>query len=628
MRTTVTDKVNREVKYTNRDFSELRNALINHAKNYFPNTYRDFNETSPGMMFIEMASYVGDVLNFYTDVQLQESFLYTVNEQMNLYNLAQGMGYKAKTVVPAQVELEVMQLVPATGEGENTLPDFRYGLEIEPNMIVRTGDNVFFRTVEPVNFKFSGSYDPIDVSVYELDDTGAVQYYLLKKMVKAVEGTVKEKFFQFSDPKIYDKIVIREDNVSEIIDVVDSDEETWYEVPYLAQDVVPVETKNIEFNSKNFSQYNSSVPYLLCYRQTEKRFVTRRRKDDFIELQFGAGLSAESDEEIIPNPMNVGLGLDYFSRAEDVSVDPNNFLFTKTYGSAPNNTVLTVRYSTCIGLQGNVKADTINEVSQVTFVPPTLQLDTDTLTEIQDSLAVNNPRAAWGGMNKKPIDTIREEAMANFAAQNRTVTREDYILRCYTMPSKYGAIAKAYVEQDTQASRWNVQDRIPNQNSLNLYILSYNSDKQFVYANPAIKENLRQYLRQYRLLTDSIQIKDPFIINIGINYDIITRPNFNSYEVLLRCNERLIELMKNDNMQIAAPITLSTLIVELDKLEGVQSIENFEVVNLTDSDSGYSPYAYSIENATRNGIIYPSLDPCVFEVKYPRQDIRGRVVDM
>jgi len=347
-----------------------------------------------------------------------------------------------------------------------------------------------------------------------------------------------------------------------------------------------------------------------------------------MELQFGAGLSSESDEEIIPNPMNVGLGMDYFGRAEDVSVDPNNFLFTKTYGSAPNNTVLTVRYSVCNGLEGNVKANTIDEVSEVTFVPSTLQLDEEVLIEIQDSLVVNNPEAAWGGMNKMPIDVIREEAMANFAAQNRAVTREDYIMRSYAMPSKYGAIAKAYVEQDTQASRWNVQDRIPNQNSLNLYVLTYNSDKQFEYANSAIKENLRQYMRQYRILTDSIQIKNPFIINIGVNYDVITRPNYNSYEVLLRCNERLIELMKNDNMQIAGPIVLSTLIVELDKIDGVQSVENFEVVNLTDSDSGYSPYAYSIENATRNGIIYPSLDPCIFEVKYPRQDIRGRVVDM
>ena len=628
MRTTTTDKVNREIKYTNRDFSELRNALINHAKNYFPNTYRDFNESSPGMMFIEMASYVGDVLNFYTDVQLQESFLYTVNEQMNLYNLAQGMGYKPKTVVPSQVDLEVMQLVPAIGAGENTRPDLRYGLEIEPNMVVRTRDNVFFRTVEPVNFKFSGSYDPIDVSVYELNDEGEVQYYLLKKRVKAVEGALRQKSFQFNEARIYDKIVIRDDNVSEIVDVIDSDEEKWYEVPYLAQDVVPVETRNTEFNNKNFSQYNSSVPYLLCYRQTEKRFVTRRRKDDYMELQFGAGLSSESDEEIIPNPMNVGLGMDYFGRAEDVSVDPNNFLFTKTYGSAPNNTVLTVRYSVCNGLEGNVKANTIDEVSEVTFVPSTLQLDDEVLTEIQDSLVVNNPEAAWGGMNKMPIDVIREEAMANFAAQNRAVTREDYIMRSYAMPSKYGAIAKAYVEQDTQASRWNVQDRIPNQNSLNLYVLTYNSDKQFEYANSAIKENLRQYMRQYRILTDSIQIKNPFIINIGVNYDVITRPNYNSYEVLLRCNERLIELMKNDNMQIAGPIVLSTLIVELDKIDGVQSVENFEVVNLTDSDSGYSPYAYSIENATRNGIIYPSLDPCIFEVKYPRQDIRGRVVDM
>lgn len=627
-RKSLTDKINREVKYTNKDFGELRRALINHAKNYFPNTYQDFNESSPGMMMIEMAAYVGDVLNQYADTQLQESFLYTVDEKLNLYNLSQGMGYKPKTLVPAQVDLDVMQLVPAIGAGTDVKPDFRYALIIEEGMQCSTEDGKFFRTVEPVDFKYSSSLNPTDISVYSVLPDGTIEYYLLKKCVKAVEGELRTTTFTFTDPKIYDKIVIRDENVSEIVKVTDADGETWYEVPYLAQDLVPDSIRNVPFNDPELSDYRDSAPYLLCYKQTEKRFVTRLRKDEYIEMQFGAGLSQEADEEILPNPYNVALGIDYFRRVEDVSIDPMNFLYTKTYGLAPNDTTLTVQYAISTGLDGNVRGNTINTVETLNVANIIDQVDSTVLQDTIDSVTVNNPQAAYGGLNKKDLDVIREEAMANFAAQNRAVTKDDYILRCYAMPDRFGAIAKAYVEQDMQLSQWNDRDRIQNPYALNLYVLSYNRDGQFTPCNPAIKENLRQYLRQYRLMTDAINIKDPFIINIGIEYEIVTRPNYNSYEVLLRCNNRLIELFQQKNMEINAPIVLAKIRTEIDKLEGVQSVQKIDIVNLYDTNSGYSGNVYSIDEATRNQVIYPSKDPCVFEVKYPKQDIKGRVIDI
>ena len=627
-RRSLTDKIKRDIKYTSKDFGDLRNSLINHTKNYFPNTYSDFNETSPGMHMIEMAAYVGDVLNFYADVQLQESFLYTVQERKNLYNLSQGLGYKPKTLVPAQVDFDIMQLIPSTGAGTNTKPNWDYALEIEPEMIVSNADGVSFRTIDAVNFRFSSSYDKTDVSVYSVLEDGSIEYYLLKKCVKGVEGELFTETYDFTDAKKYDKIVLTNSNISEVVSITDSDNNIWYEVPYLAQDLVPISIRNTEFNNRNYTQYASTVPYMLCYKQTEKRFITRRRNDDFLEIQFGAGLNSEADEEIIPNPMNVGLGLDYFARAEDVGIDPTNFLYTKTYGLAPNDTTLTVKYAVSNGLDGNVKANTLNTIDTINFRSQLAGVDQVVLTEIQNSVTANNPHPAYGGMNRKDIDVIREEAMANFAAQNRSVTREDYILRCFTMPDKYGSIAAAYIEQDFQTSRWNSQETIPNPYALNLYILTKNAAGQFTFANDAIKENLRNYLSQYRLMTDAINIKDPFIINIGIEYDIITRPNFNSYEVLLKCNNRLIELFNNDNMQINAPIQITDIVIELDKIDGVQTIDNFKVTNLSDTTLGYSGNVYSIEDATRNNIIYPSLDPSVFEVKYPREDIKGRVIDL
>ena len=624
----LSDKVNREVKYVNKDFAEYRKALINYAKNYFPNTYTDFNEASPAMMFIEMISYVSDVLSFYMDVQLQESMLYTVEERINLYNLAQSLGYKPRTLVPASVDLEIYQLIPSIDEGVNTRPDFRYALVIDSNMECQTSDGIKFYTIDPVDFRYSSSFDPTTISVYSVTNDGAIEYYLLKKKVKAVSGEIRTRDYEFGEPKKYDKIVIPDDNVTSIIDIVDSDGNVWYEVPYLAQDMIPISVRNTPYHNPEYSKYRSSVPYSLCYKQVERRFVTRLRKDNKFEIQFGAGLSSEADEEIVPNPFNVALGLDYFKRAIDVSIDPLNFVYTHTYGSAPNNTTLTVRYSVANGLIDNVNSNRIVEILNMNAHDPLEAVDSDILTSVKNSIAITNPEPAYGGMDRKPIDVIRQEAMANFAAQNRVVTKEDYILRCYAMPSKFGSIAKAYVDTDIQVSRWNEYDEIPNCNGINLYVLGYNENKQFVELNPAIKNNLKNYLSQYRMLTDAVNIKTPFIINIGIEFEIITYPNENSNEVIFRCIDKLKQIFSPDNMEINKPILLSKIYTELDSVDGVQTVQNIKVVNLFDQNSGYSGNVYDIEGATRNGIIYPSVDASIFEVRYPTRDIKGRVNDI
>ena len=621
-------KFNREIKYSNKDFAEFRRALINHTKNYFPNTYSDFNESSVGMGFIELAAYVGDCLSFYSDVQLQESFLYTVNEKINLYNLAQGLGYKPKTIVPAQVDLDIMQLLPAIGEGSNTKPDWSYALVINENMQVYTDDAIYFRTVNPVDFRFSSSYDPTIVSIHSELPDGSIEYYLIKKCVKAVAGELKTSTFDFTDSKIYDKITLPDADICEIISITDSDNDVWYEVPFLAQDLVPMALRNIPYNEPELSAYRDSVPYLLTYKQTEKRFVTRLRKDDLTEIQFGSGLSTEADEEIVPNPYNVAIGLDYFRRVEDVSIDPMNFLYTKTYGRAPSDTTLTVKYSTANGLIENVRSNSINNIGDITVTNPYETVDPTILSDMIDSIAVNNPYAAYGGMNKRPLEVIREEAMAHFAAQNRAVTKDDYILRCFTMPGKFGSIAKAYVEQDTQIAQWNALEKIPNKFSLNLYTLTYDNNKNFVACNRAIKENLRQYLTQYRLMTDAINIKDAFIINIGVDVEIITRPSYNSNEVSFKCVERLIQILSPENMEIGQPLYVNKLYTELDKIEGVQTVQTVKITNLVDTNLGYSGNVYDVDLAYRHGIIYPSLDASIFHVQYPKTDIRVSVIDL
>jgi hypothetical protein len=619
--------IKKDVKYINKDFGQFRQNLINFAKNYFPNTYNDFNETSPGMMFIEMASYVGDVLSFYTDTQFKESLLTLVEEPANLYNLAQSIGYKPKLRTAATVDLDFFQLVPSIGSGQSTKPDFKYCLTVPANTVVSTGEGVSFRTLDVVDFGFSSSFNPSDVTVYQIDGAGQITYYLIKKRVQAIAGEIKTATYTFGEPKPYDKIVIDDtDPVIEIIDVTDNDGNTWYEVPYLAQDIVPVAVPNTTFYDPDLATNKGSAPYILKYTKTEKRFVSRLRADNKIELQFGAGISSDADEEIIPDPTSVGSGLSYLERSADLSIDPSNFLYTKTYGQAPSGVTLTVRYTVGGGIPSNVSSNTITTIDDPSVATlDTFGLNTSTVNFVKSSLAVNNPNAASGGTELKDIEGLRLDAIANFAAQNRAVTKEDYIVRCFNMPSKFGAVAKAYIIQDDQMVT-GTENKIANPFALNLYTLGYDANKNFVPLSSTVKENLKSYLSQYRMLTDAINIKDAFIINIGINFEIVTRPNYNSNEVILRCIDYIKNKFSNDKMQINEPIVLSSLSAELDGIEGVQSVLNFEIVNLYDTAAGYSGNYYDVDGATKNRILYPSLDPCIFEIKYPNKDIKGRVV--
>jgi hypothetical protein len=625
------DLVKKDVKYLNKDFAQFRQNLITFAKQYYPNTYNDFNESSPGMMFIEMASYVGDVLSFYADQSFRESVLSNALEESNVLMLSQLFGYKPKVNTPAIVDLDVYQLIPAIGTGTNARPDFRYALNIKHGMQVATDSvtaPIKFRTIQDVDFTFSSSLSPMDISVYEIDGSGNVQYYLLKKSVQAVSGEVKTSTFTFGDPKPYDKITLPESNVLDIISVTDDDGNIWYEVDYLAQDTVFDDVVNIPYNDAELYIYRSSTPYLLKLRRTARRFVTRLREDNRIELQFGSGVSSDADEELVPNPKNVGLGLEYLARTTNSNLDPSNFLYTSTYGLAPNNVTLTVTYSVGGSVNDNVASNTLTKIGNITYNTATELYGLD-LTDTKASVAVNNPISATGGKSKESLESIRQNAMASFAAQNRAITREDYITRCYAMPGRFGSVAKAYIVSDFQldtSDREYPSDTIPNPLALNLYVLSYDANRNFTELNPATKENLRTYLSNYRMLTDAINIKTAYIVNVGIEVDVVPVPSYNANEVILTCISKLKQMFDPDRLQINGLINISNITSELDRLPGVQSVAKFEMKNLFDKNLGYSGNVYDMVGATKNGIIYPSLDPCIFEIKYPNADIKVRTV--
>ena len=620
--------VKKDVKYLNKDFGQFRQNLINFAKNYFPDTYSDFNETSPGMMFIEMASYVGDVLSFYNDQSFKENLLNSAQENSSVLQLAQLFGYNSKLNSPATCMVDIFQLVPAIGTGNATKPDYRYALTVNEGTRLIGGNDTMFRTLAAVDFNVNSANDPLDISVYELDASGNIQYYLFKKQVPVKSGEIVTATYTFGAPKAYDKITLPDTNLIDIVSVVDNRGNTWHEVDYLAQDTVFEDILNVKFSDEALSEYKSTVPYILKLRRTPRRFITRTKDNSKTEIIFGSGISSDADEELIPNPKNVGMGLEYLNRTTTTNIDPSNFLRTRTYGLAPDNISLTITYTVGGGIKDNVVVNSINAIDTISYNNSVNYTGVD-LTYVKSTVAVNNPIPAVGGLEKENIESLRQNAMASFAAQNRAITREDYIVRCYSMPKKFGSVAKAYIIGDSQQDTSDVtypRETIGNPMALNLYTLGYDNSKRFIPLNPALKQNLRTYLSNFRMLTDAINIKEAHIINIGIDFEIIPRPRYNSNEVLLRCINLLKQLFSNDLMQINMPINISNLMTEVDKVEGVQSVSKFEITNLYDLTQGYVGNLYEIETAIKNNILYPSLDPSIFEIRFPNSDIKGKVV--
>jgi hypothetical protein len=621
----------KDISYLGKDFGQFRKGLIDFTKQYFPDTYVDFNEASPGMVFLELAAYVGDVLSYYADSNLKESMLEQASERSNIFDIAKSLGYNPNNVVPAYVTLDVFHIVPSKGTGTSVAPDFNYALSIKPGMRVKQNNGAaIFRTLDSIDFAYSSSADPTEVTIYESNDvTKLPTYYLLKKQVRAVSGDVKTASYSFVTPIAYDKIVLPDTNIMDIISMVESDGDNWYQVPYLAQDTIFEDVPNLAENDPDLAQYRSSSPSLLKLRKTAKRYITRLRSDSKLELQFGAGISDNNDEEIVPNPDNVGNGLAGFRRSVDVDIDPSNFLYTRTYGQAPSNTTLTITYTIGNGVVDNVPANVLTQVSFIEYDDDVNTSNSGALVNfVKSTIAVNNSVPASGAKTSDSLQDIKNNALANFATQNRLVTREDYIIRAYSMPAKYGSVSKAYIVPDDQIAQTDYQQsRVPNPLAMNMYVLGFNDSKQLVELNQAVKENLKTYLNYYRILTDAVNIKDAFIINMGIDFEISVLPNYNSNEVLLKCIDSLKSLFNVDRWQINQPIIKSDITTTLANIKGVQSVVGVKLSNLYDSTFGYSGNVYDINSATKNGVIYPSLDPSIFEVKFPNRDIKGRVVN-
>jgi len=676
LNTTNKNNKGRDIKYLNKDFGQFRDNLIEYAKTYFPTTYSDFNESSPGMMFIEMASYLGDVLGYYIDDNLKESMIHSAEDRANVVALANFLGYKPKVTSASLTTISVYQLVPSKRKASGDLYDGDNRFEIDAGYLVRikegmeltSNTGVVFRTTELVDFNDTTDRE---ISVYQRNELQEPTFYLIRKFVPAISAEVKTINKTFGSAKQFDRIDLSDTNIVQIYDVRDSNGNKWYEVPYLAQELVYTDYVNTDQFDKDLAQFKETVPNILQVTKTSRRFVRQVNEDNTTSIIFGGGNSTSSDETFLPNFKNVGLGLNNSIDRLGASFDPANFLKSKSYGQAPSNTTLTVRYLVGGGINSNVSKGEIKRITKLEFEEDLSLFDEDELQmygTVKNSIAAENEIPSSGGRGAETIDEIRENALANFGSQNRAVTRKDYVVRTLAMPARYGGVAKAYVSPDgvldnnspssllaspesldefaglvldlqdrkltetqlkTELQKFltNKKGSVNEKNNpfaINLYVLGYNSNKNLTNLNRAVKENLKTYLSEYRMLTDGVNLINGFVINIGVEFDIMVYNSYNPSEVKLQCITEIEKYFNIDNWTFNQPINISELELIIAGVEGVQSVPRCEIVNKC--GGSYSKHKYNIQSATKGKMVYPSIDPSVFELKFPGKDIKGRVV--
>ena len=634
------------VNYTSKDFSSIKADLIEYTKSYFPDTYKDFNETSPGMMLIELSSYVGDVLSYYIDYNYKENILSTATEKRNVRRLAEFLGYKTPNKTPSVVRLKVTTTIDADTDGNPKYGDLSSGHPIDSGLQIASNidSEVIFETTGEIDFTASGSGDP-EISAPTLDDNGEADTYTLTRYVRAVSGKTKTKSFTITSPTKFLELDLGEDDLIEVLSCEDSSGQKWYEVDYLAQEKVLRELHYSDSTTLRTSAYDMldlngdgsndispiPIPYVAEYIRTNKKFITKYDEDsNSYKFCFGNGLFRFSNSGSNVDPVEqAGVTINGTNLADIPGAIGSTTGNNLNLGETPTNTVLTFKYRAGGGLETNVQT---NEITEVQNAPAGV------------TITVTNDEPSIGGTDGQTVDEIRNNASAFFASQLRCVTKEDYTARILSIPQKFGSIAKCYVERlDPEQSG----------GTLLVSTLSYNQNKQLVQTPQLALQNVARYLNQFRMINDIVDfgftansnLFSGYIINFGVRFLVNYDRRFNPTEVKINVIDVIKDFFKIEKMQFRQSINMNDLqynILALDGVVGIRELKLFQDGNsdyaagrqlyyykgdgeVIGTDSNYG-FQYNFDDALQDGIYRPSVSPSVFELKNPNQDIYGKVI--
>lgn len=607
-------KKHKRVSFTNKDFSSLRNELQRYALTHFSDNIVDFSDASLGGLILDMGAYVGDVLSYYIDHQFNENSIENAIEANNIERLVREAGIKIPAASPAYAELQLSVTVPAQVVNGEYVPKTNALPVIRKNSIFSTISGVEFSLLEDVDFSEMNTAGELVASVAINTLNGTIPTsFTLSKSGTASSAKITAETFDIPDSyQSFRTVTLGNDNVNEVISVYDALGDEYYEVDTLTQDTVFKVRANSRYDS---SEVNSRLELL----HAPKRFIsTRSTVTGKTTLRFGSGNETSFDEDIIPDPSEHALRL-FGDRSSipTVAIDPNNFLTTQTLGISPQNTTLTITYRYGGGLSHNVASGQINSVKTLltTFKTSTSSFD---IAQVRASTKVNNLKSAQGGEDEPTIEELRNIAIFNRSSQNRIVTREDLIARVYSLPNNFGRVFRV-----------GISDNPNNPRGALLYIVSRNSSRKLTISSDTLKQNLAKYLNEFRLVSDSIDILDAKIINIGLEYTVTVEDGYMQEIVIGGINSKLSEYFKIEKMHINKPIVLGEIENIILNSNGVVSIVSLKINSKTgnsiETGNVYSGHGYDPISNLDRGYLFPP-EGGIFEVRHPNDDIKGRVI--
>jgi|TARA_R110000851_G_scaffold37757_2_gene97298 hypothetical protein len=590
----------RPISYTNRDFKNIKNDLVNYAKRYYPSTYKDFNEASFGALMLDMVAYIGDQLSFYADYQANESYLDSALEYQNIIRLSKQMGFKMPGAASSTGAATFYILVPASTTGG---PDLDYFPILKRGALLSSDGGNVYTLNENVNFSNTSN----EITVARVDSsTGSPTWYAVKAFGQILSGQELETSLIVEDYQRFFKAEIDAENVSEILSVTDSQGNEYYEVDFLSQDTVISQVPN-------YGDEKETVPYVLKSKSVPRRFTTEYDAIGNVSIQFGYGSSENLTSDLISDPADVVLDVVGRTHTTDVTFDPTNLITSDKFGVVPENTTLIIKYRSNTQENANAKSGAVNSVVNPDLVfKERSSLNRNTMTEIIQSLETSNDSPITGDTSVLLPEEIRERAYSAYASQNRAVTKTDYISLCYRLPSKFGRIRRVNIIRDSDSNKRN----------LNLYVLSEDSEGDLSIANTTLKTNLKNWLNSYRMMNDTLDIMDGKIINYGVNFEVIVDATANKYEVLSDCVDKIKDSVINIKKNFGDPIYITDFYKALNSIPGVVDTTTVEI----ESKSGgvYSSSYHNMDsNLSDDGRYIKIPANAVAELLFPDENIQG-----
>jgi hypothetical protein len=588
------------ISYTDREFNSIKSSLVEHARRYYPDTYKDFNEASFGSLLLDSVAYVGDVLSFYLDYQANESFLETATEKENVVNLSRNLGYRYSESITAYGECNFYITVPAS-QGE---PDLAYLPVLRAGARLSGTNGASYSLLDDVDFSHSDNL----IVVSKVDDsTGSPTHYAVKATARVKSGFVEERFIEVSDYKRFQKITIEAENISEVVSVEDSEGHVYYEVDHLSQDVIYVDVSNRNRDKE-------TVKSIIKPLSVPRRFVTNFLPGS-VEVQFGQGSDLEILSGSYLDPSQVVMRQFGKAHVSDTYLDPTNFTSTEKMGISPSNTTLSVKIRRDSVDNVNAPADSLSRVADSTLqFTNENTLVSSKVASVRSSLECSNDHPIVGDMTIPDEEEVKIRAVNSFSTQNRAVTTQDYVAMAYAMPSKFGAIKRVAVEVDKDSFKRNI----------NLYVMSEDSNGKLINPSYTLKDNLKQWIKEYKMMSDSFDIINARLVNLKIRYQVVPTSGAPSGEVLAICNRELEEFYKIKS-EIGEPFYLNDVYKILNNLEEVVDVTDVTVSSVSDSSHPGIPYTIQ-QNLSLDGRTLQLPSDYIYEIRNFNTDIEGSTI--